>query len=116
MKKTRELELTAGTLTAGTEDMVPVKSSIRKSKTGGDNSHPVSLDRPQMKERINSRIHESLTDMWLLTTGEDFESEFFNIQKYNGRPIAVFCDGQMKLMESRPLTLDALRAVGIEMS
>jgi hypothetical protein len=54
--------------------------------------------------------------MWLLTTGEQINADSTPHKKHNGRPLAIVCDGQMKLTESKPSTLNALRAVGIEMS
>ena len=61
-------------------------------------------------------IHEHLTDMWLLVTGEDVKANPLASKKYDGRPFAYVCDGQMRLLTERGYTLDALRAVGIEMS
>jgi len=76
----------------------------------------VPVEAIQLQEKVNSYIHERLTDMWLLTTGEDFEVEFVSNFKHNGRPLAIVSGGQLRLMESRPVALDALRTVGIEMS
>lgn len=91
--------------------------AVNKANESGVQSEPrpVPVNQPQMQERVNLVIHEWLTDMWLLTTGEEME-EFEGNKKHNGRPLAVLCDGQMKLTESKVCTLDALRAVGIEMS
>lgn len=76
----------------------------------------VQLPPPQLQARVNSMIHEHLTDMWLLVTGEDVRDNSAAAKRYDGKPFAMVCDGQMRLLESRPFTLDALRAVGIEMS
>jgi hypothetical protein len=54
--------------------------------------------------------------MWLLVTGEDVKPNPLASKKYDGRPFAYVCDGQMHLLAERGYTLDALRAVGIEMS
>ncbi|QQS45031.1 MAG: hypothetical protein IPM66_13745 [Acidobacteriota bacterium] len=76
----------------------------------------VPVERIRMQEQVNSYIHESLTDMWLLTTGEEMEMDPFAGGRHSGRPLAIYFGGQIRLIESRPVTLDALRAVGIEMS
>jgi hypothetical protein len=76
----------------------------------------VAIDRPNQQEKVNLIIHEWFTDIWLLATGEQIDVDAIPGRKVNGRPLAIFCDGQMRLMESRPCTLDALRAIGIEMS
>lgn len=74
------------------------------------------LVQPQLQAKVNSLIHEHLTDMWLLVTGEETKDAKPGTKRYDGKPFAMICDGQMRLLESRPYTLDALRAVGIEMS
>jgi len=109
VKKTSEVNLTTGT-----EEMIAVNNTAGTSATV--ESPTVSLARVQQQAKVNSIIHEWLTDMWLLTTGEEFGEDFLTTKKPNGCPLAIVCDGQMRLMESRPFALDALRAVGIEMS
>jgi hypothetical protein len=109
IKKTGEVQLIAGT-----EKVVAVNNSIETSPTVDNQTVPI--EHPQLQERVNSIIHEWLTDMWLLTTGEELIPEHSHNKSHNGRPLAVVCDGQMRLTESKPLTLEALRAVGIEMS
>jgi|GEM_PF-1256786 len=109
IKKTGEVKLASGT-----EEMVAVNNSVESIPSVDNRSVPV--EHPQLQEKVNSIIHEWLTDMWLLTTGEEMNLDLASNKKQNGRPLAIVCDGQMKLMESRPTTLNALRAVGIEMS
>jgi hypothetical protein len=109
IKKTREVNLAAGT-----EEVVAVKSSFESNLSVDNQSVPNEL--PRQQEKVNSIIHEWLTDMWLLTTGEEMNLDLTLNKKYNGRTIAIVCDGQMRLTESKPSTLDALRVVGIEMS
>ncbi len=109
IKKTREVKLAAGT-----EEMVAVNNSLEANLSVDNRSVPV--EQPQLQEKVNSIIHEWLTDMWLLTTGEEMNFDLTHNKKHNGRVLAIVCDGQMRLIESRPTTLDALRAVGIEMS
>jgi hypothetical protein len=109
IKKTREVNLAAGT-----EELVAVNNSLEANLSVDNRS--VSVEQPLQQEKVNSIIHEWLTDMWLLTTGEEMNFDLTHSKKHNGRVLAIVCDGQMRLMESRPVTLDALRAVGIEMS
>jgi hypothetical protein len=108
IKKTGEV-----TLAAPTSEVVAVNKSV---ETNQQMDQTVPLNRPQMQQQVNTIIHEWLTDMWLLTTGEELDTDLTGSPKHNGRPVAVVCDGQMKLMESKVNTLDALRSVGIEMS
>jgi len=110
IKKTGELQYT----TTATDDVVAVNNSIETTPLSENRKPPV--EHLQMQEKVNSIIHEWLTDMWLLTTGEEFAMDGVQNKKHNGRPLAIICDGQMRLMESRPQALDALRTVGIEMS
>ena len=109
IKKTGELKAAIGT-----DEVIAVNNSI-ESGTAVD-SHAMAVEVPQQQEKVNLIIHEWLTDMWLLTTGEEMKMDGPSSKKHNGRPLAIVCDGQMKLMESKPSTLDALRIVGIEMS
>jgi|SRR5687767_9177889 hypothetical protein len=109
IKKTGELKVVPGA-----EELIAVNQSAESIPVVENRSIPV--ERPYLQEKVNLIIHEWLTDMWLLTTGEDLGSDTLSNKRHNGRPIAIVCDGQMKLMESRPSTLDALKTVGIEMS
>lgn len=109
VKKTSETNVTTGN-----EEMIAVNQTTETNSP--IETPPVSIARVQQQAKVNSIIHEWLTDMWLLTTGEEFGDDLLLSKKQNGRPLAIVCDGQMRLMESRPFALDALRAVGIEMS
>lgn len=109
IKKTGDI-----TLATGKEEVIAVNNA-RESEVAVENG-AVSVEHPNTQEKVNLIIHEWLTDMWLLTTGEQIDADSIASRKHNGRPLAIVCDGQMKLMESKPCTLDALRAVGIEMS
>jgi hypothetical protein len=108
IKKTGEVT------SASNKEIVAVNQSVEVNLQMEDDSVP--LNRPQLQQKVNTIIHEWLTDIWLLTTGEEMETDINGSTKHNGRPLAVVCDGQMKLMESKVTTLDALRSVGIEMS
>ena len=109
VKKTSETNLTMAA-----DEIIPVNNSTDANPP--IETPTVSIGRVQQQARVNSIIHEWLTDMWLLTTGEEFGEGPFYTKKQSGRPLAIVCDGQMRLTESRPFALDALRAVGIEMS
>ncbi|MGE0130106.1 MAG: hypothetical protein AB7U82_18635 [Blastocatellales bacterium] len=109
IKKTSDMALSAGK-----EEVIAVNNAI-ESELAVEN-RAVSVEHPNLQEKVNLVIHEWLTDMWLLTTGEQIDADSTANRKHNGRPLAIVCDGQMKLMESKLSTLDALRAVGIEMS
>ncbi len=109
IKKTEELKIVAGA-----EEMIAVNNPVETAPC--IENCPVPVKSPQLQEKVNLIIHEWLTDMWLLTTGEEMNFDTVFDKRHNGRPLAIVCDGQMKLMESRPCTLDALRTVGIEMS
>ncbi len=101
-------------LATGNEELIAVNNAVETELTVDDRA--LSVEHPELQEKVNLIIHEWLTDMWLLTTGEQINADAAHGRKHNGRPLAIVCDGQMKLMESKPCTLDALRAVGIEMS
>lgn len=101
-------------LATAKEEVIAVNNAI-ESEMAIEN-RAMSVEHPNMQEKVNLIIHEWLTDMWLLTTGEQVDADSAANRKHNGRPLAIVCDGQMKLTESKPSTLDALRAVGIEMS
>lgn len=74
-------------------------------------------DRGIASKNVNLLIHGWLTDVWLLTTGEDISDEFAGKKGFShGRPVALASDGQIRLLGSRSMTLDAMRDVGIEMS
>ena len=108
-KKTGDLALAAGT-----EEVIAVNNA--KENEQAVETRGVSVEHLNLQEKVNLVIHEWLTDMWLLTTGEQIDADSIHNKKHNGRPLAIVCDGQMKLTKSKPSTLDALRAVGIEMS
>ena len=109
IKKTGDLALAAGT-----DEVIAVNNA--KTNDLAIEEKAVSVEHPDLQEKVNLVIHEWLTDMWLLTTGEQIDADSTPHKKHNGRPLAIVCDGQMKLTESKPCALSALRAVGIEMS
>ena len=105
---------TEKTQAAGTEEVMAVPNAVENEPA--IEKRAMSVEHPNIQEKVNLIIHEWLTDMWLLTTGEQIDADSSLNKKHNGHPLAIVCDGQMKLMESKHSTLDALRAVGIEMS
>lgn len=109
MKKTGE-----NMLTTNFEDVLAVNNPVEPNLPLDPPVLP--MVQPQLQAQVNSMIHEHLTDMWLLVTGEEAKDNRLGSKRYDGKPFAMVCGGQMRLLESRPFTLDALRAVGIEMS
>ena len=107
-------KMTETNLTTGVEEMIAVNQTAEINSP--IEAPPIVIAHVQQQAKVNVVIHEWLTDMWLLTTGEDFGENFRLTRKQSGHPLAIVCDGQMRLMESRPFALDALRTVGIEMS
>jgi hypothetical protein len=104
-------------LSTGMDDLIAVNNANNAVETSMPVETSVMLvPQPRLHEKVNTMIHERLTDMWLLTTGEDVKNDPLHSKKFDGKPFAIVCDGQMRLMESRPTTLDVLRTVGIEMS
>ena len=113
VKKTNELNLPSNT-----EELIAVNNAIDSNPVIENSvveNSSISVKQLHQEAKVNSIIHEWLTDMWLLTTGEEMDEDSTLNKKQSGRPLAIVCDGQMRLMESRPFAIDALRAVGIEM-
>ena len=101
--------------TAETEKLMAVGSVADPEMPREGAIRPVG--QPLSQREVNLMIHGWLTDMWLLTTGEEMaEENSKGKHTSHGRPLALASDGQMRLLGSRMTTLDALRDVGIEMS
>ncbi|MEY4168873.1 MAG: hypothetical protein ACOYLF_04760 [Blastocatellia bacterium] len=76
-----------------------------------------SVEPRTASRNVNLLIQGWLTDVWLLTTGEEILNETSGAKGFShGRPLAFTSDGQIRLLGSRSTTLDAMRDVGIEMS
>ena len=73
-------------------------------------------DSSYQQDRINNIIHEGLTDLWLLLTGEELSDEVVSVLDLDGHPFAMICAGEVRLMGSRRTALKTLRSCGIEMS
>ena len=78
-------------------------------------SHSVPFEFPALRERVNSIIHEGLTDMWLLLTGEDIEENLRVTDGRDGRAIGFLSRGQVHMLTSKPCALETLRVLGIEL-
>jgi hypothetical protein len=74
------------------------------------------VEQPHLQEKVNHIIHEWLTDLWLLLTGEELDEGFTSGSERDGRAFAMVCNGELHLLGSRVSALNALRSVGIEMS
>jgi len=66
-------------------------------------------------EKVNSLIHENLTDMWLLLSGETIDERNRALSTWTGHPIAMNFGGQVRMLEGRLEALEKLRVLGIEM-
>lgn len=81
--------------------MIPVEAAV--------------IEIPALRDQVNSIIHDGLTDMWLLLTGEELEALQPRADRLDGRPMAVVFGGQVQMLTSRPFALEMLRVLGIEM-
>ncbi len=101
-------------------DSEPIESMVvvggLAESDGPRESGITPLNSPLAGRNVNLLIHEWLTDMWLLTTGEDFDTNDRSATGHHGKPMALVSDGQMRLLGTRVDALVALREVGIEMS
>lgn len=75
----------------------------------------VAFELPQLKEQVDSIIHEGLNDMWLLLTGEEITGTHRQGERRDGRPIGLLWNGQVHMLASKPSALATLRVLGIEM-
>ncbi len=66
-------------------------------------------------EKVNSLIHDNLTDMWLLLSGETVDERNRGLSTWTGHPIAMNFGGQVRMLEGRLEALEKLRVLGIEM-
>jgi hypothetical protein len=73
------------------------------------------MEIPALRDQVNSIIHDGLTDMWLLLTGEELEALERRADRLDGRPMAMLFSGQVHMLTSRPFGLEMLRVLGIEM-
>lgn len=67
-------------------------------------------------DRVNLLIHENLTDMWLLLTGEALKESSRGFAGWDGRPLAMTFGDQVRMLEGKLEALEKLRVLGIEMS
>ena len=73
------------------------------------------IERPALRDQVNSIIHDGLTDMWLLLTGEEIDVFDSDLAWRDGRPMAVCWSGQVEMLTSKLSALETLRVLGIEM-
>ena len=78
-------------------------------------SPEVAFELPELKERVDSIIHEGLNDMWLLLTGEEIHAVYRLPQRRDGRALGMLFGGQVHMLTSKPSALETLRVLGIEM-
>ena len=76
---------------------------------------PTPLESPQVQGKVDAIIHEGFTDLWLLITGEEMPDYTPRLASRDGRAFAMFYDGQLRLLESKPSALEALYTVGVEL-
>lgn len=76
---------------------------------------PALIERPALRDQVNSIIHDGLTDMWLLLTGEELEALQPGAGWHDGRPIGMLWTRQVHMLTSKPAALETLRVLGIEM-
>jgi hypothetical protein len=96
-----------------------IQASVTTGKAGGGTptlETEVAPDTTYQQDRINNIIHEGLTDLWLLLTGEELTGETVSVLDLDGHPFAMICGGEVRLMGSRRTALKTLRSCGIEMS
>jgi hypothetical protein len=96
-----------------------IQASVTTGKAGGGTptlETEVAPDTTYQQDRINNIIHEGLTDLWLLLTGEELTGETVSVLDLDGHPLAMICGGEVRLMGSRRTALKTLRSCGIEMS
>ncbi|MEP7270160.1 MAG: hypothetical protein ABI882_01585 [Acidobacteriota bacterium] len=106
-------------VTAGNEE------TLQPNKTGQTNQSTEVLTNgfvdaapfefPELKEQINSIIHEGLNDMWLLLTGEEIKGRHRSGERRDGRPIGLLWGDQVHMLTSKPTAIETLRILGIEM-
>jgi hypothetical protein len=96
-----------------------IEASISAGKGAGGTptlESEVAPESTHQQDRINNIIHEGLTDLWLLLTGEELTGETVSAFDLDGHPFAMICSGEVRLMGSRRTALKTLRSCGIEMS
>jgi hypothetical protein len=95
-----------------------IQASVTTGKAGGGTptlETEVAPDTSYQQDRVNNIIHEGLTDLWLLLTGEELTGRRSR-RGSDGHPFAMICSGEVRLMGSRRTALKTLRSCGIEMS
>lgn len=94
------------------EEVLPGSEALTN---GFASNQAVEFELPELKERVNSIIHEGLNDMWLLLTGEEIKAVYRLPERRDGRAIGLLWDGQVHMLTAKPTALETLRVLGIEM-
>lgn len=88
---------------------------IREVEGGGGKMISTTGNKTVVAEKVNSLIHDNLTDMWLLLSGEKLDARSIAYSTWTGHPIAMNFGGQVHILEGRLEALEKLRVLGIEM-
>ena len=91
------------------------KNEIREVEEGGGKMISTTGNKTVVAEKVNSLIHDNLTDMWLLLSGEQLEARSIAYSTRTGHPLAMNFGGQVHILEGRLEALEKLRVLGIEM-
>ena len=94
------------------ENVIPSGEQLTK---GFAVAPEIAFELPELKERVDSIIHEGLNDMWLLLTGEEIKAVYRLPQRRDGRALGMLFGGQVHMLTSKPSALETLRVLGIEM-
>ncbi len=84
-------------------------------------SNPVTCDDHllprtlELREEVDSIIEQGMTDLWLLLAGEGLGARPWRMN-HDGQAFAMVFDGQMHLLGAKPLAMDVLRSVGLDLS
>jgi hypothetical protein len=95
------------------EEMMELEGVLSNNFSRDD--RPPQLEPPQVRGKVDAAIHEWFTDLWLLITGEEMREEATYTRLKDGHPLAMFCGGQLRLLESKLSARNMLRSVGVEM-
>lgn len=101
-------------VTTGREEALIANRGVTNIPSSDDGM--LLTEQPRLQEKVDLIIHESLSDLWLMLTGEELEETGADWMTRDGRAFAMVCPGAIHILGSRLAALRALRSVGIEMS
>ncbi len=93
------------------QEMLELASAARADVSSDDRAP--QFESPKIQGKVDAVIHEWFTDLWLLIAGEEMRDEAPLRTERDGRAFAMLCDGQLRLLESKPSALNALYSVGV---